>query len=45
MFRMIRVPAVLDKFFGPLRPHFHWNHWMYFRLLVLRWPVCGADGL
>ena len=35
MFRIIRVPAVLDKFFGPLRPHFHWNHWMYFRLLVL----------
>jgi SRSO17 transposase len=35
MFRIIRVPAVLDKFFGSLRPHFHWNHWMYFRLLVL----------
>jgi SRSO17 transposase len=35
MFRIIRVPAVLDKFFGPLRPHFHWNHWMYFRLLVV----------
>jgi hypothetical protein len=35
MFRIIRVPAVLDKFFAPLRPHFHWNHWRYFRLLVL----------
>ena len=35
MFRIIRVPAVLDKFFGPLRPHFHWNHWMYCRVLVL----------
>jgi DDE superfamily endonuclease len=35
MFRIIRVPAVLDKLFGPLRPHFHWNHWMSFRLLVL----------
>ena len=35
MFRLIRVPAVLDKFFGPLRPHVHWNHWRYCRLLVL----------
>jgi hypothetical protein len=35
MFRIIRVPAVLDKFFGPLRPHVHWNHWLSFRLLVL----------
>jgi DDE superfamily endonuclease len=35
MFRIIRVPAVLDKFFGPLRCHFHWNHWTYFCLLVL----------
>jgi hypothetical protein len=35
MFRIIRVPAVLDKFFAPLRPQFHWNHWRYFRLLVL----------
>src|SRR5215216_7983940 len=35
MFRIIRVPAILDKFFDPLRSHFHWNHWMYFRLLVV----------
>jgi SRSO17 transposase len=35
MFRIIRVPVVLDKFFAPLRRHFHWNHWKYFRLLVL----------
>jgi SRSO17 transposase len=35
MFRIIRVPAALDKFFAPLRPHFHWHHWTYFRLLVL----------
>jgi hypothetical protein len=34
MFRIIRVPAILDKFFDPLRSHFHWNHGMYFRLLV-----------
>jgi hypothetical protein len=35
MFRIIRVPAALDKFFGPRRCHFHWNHWTHFRLLVL----------
>jgi SRSO17 transposase len=35
MFRIIRVPAILDKFFDPLRSHFHWNHGMYFRLLVV----------
>jgi SRSO17 transposase len=35
MFRIIRVPAVLDKFFCPLHSHFHWNHWLYFRLLVV----------
>jgi hypothetical protein len=35
MFRIRRVPAVLDKFFCPLRSHFHWHHWMYFRRLVV----------
>jgi hypothetical protein len=35
MFRIIRVPAILDKFFDPLRSHFHWNQWMYVRLLVV----------
>ena len=35
MFRIIRVPAALDQFFCPLRSHFHWHHWTYFRLLVL----------
>jgi hypothetical protein len=35
MFRIIRVPAVLDKFFSPLPSHFHWHHWLYFRLLVV----------
>jgi hypothetical protein len=35
MVRIRRVPAVLDKFFGTLRPHFHWNHGRYFRLLVV----------
>ena len=33
MFRIIRVPSALDKFFQPLERHFHWNHFMYFRLL------------
>src|SRR5262245_53983045 len=35
MFRIIRVPPVLDKFFRPLRGHFHWDHFTYFRLLVV----------
>jgi SRSO17 transposase len=35
MFRIIRVPPTLDKFFRPLHGHFHWDHFTYFRLLVL----------
>jgi hypothetical protein len=35
MFRIIRVPAALDNFFQPVERHFHWNHFMYFRLLVM----------
>ena len=35
MFRIIRVPPSLDKFFRPLQGHFHWDHFTYFRLLVL----------
>jgi hypothetical protein len=35
MFRIIRVPRTLDKFFRPLHRHFHWDHFEYFRLLVL----------
>jgi SRSO17 transposase len=35
MFRIIRVPAALDNFFHPLEQCFHWNHFIYFRLLVV----------
>ena len=35
MFRIIRVPPSLDKFFRPLNRHFHWDHFTYFRLLVV----------
>ena len=35
MFRLIRVPRTLDKFFRPLHGYFHWGHFEYFRLLVL----------
>jgi SRSO17 transposase len=35
MFRIIRVPPTLDHFFHTLQPHFHWDHFAYFRLLVL----------
>jgi hypothetical protein len=35
MFRLIRVPAGLDNFFQSLERCFHWNHFSYFRLLVV----------
>jgi DDE superfamily endonuclease len=35
MFRIIRVPRSLDQFFRPLHHHFHWDHFEYFRVLVL----------
>jgi SRSO17 transposase len=35
MCRIIRVPPTLDYFFHTLQPHFQWNHFAYFRLLVL----------
>ena len=35
MFRIIRVPRALDKFFPPLERHVHWNHFSDFRLLVV----------
>src|SRR5215211_792498 len=35
MFRIIRVPRTLDHFFHTLQPHFQWDHFAYFRLLVL----------
>jgi SRSO17 transposase len=35
MFRLLRVPPSLDKFFQPLHGHFHWDHFTYFRLLVV----------
>ena len=35
MFRIIRVPRSLDKFFRPLQRRFHGDHFEYFRLLVL----------
>jgi hypothetical protein len=39
MFRIIRVPPALDQFFQPLKGHFHWDHFAYFRLLVLAMAV------
>lgn len=35
MFRIIRVPPALDKVFQSLSGHVHWDHFTYFRLLVL----------
>jgi hypothetical protein len=39
MFRIIRVPAALDKFVRPLNGPFHGDHVTYFRLLVLAMAV------
>jgi hypothetical protein len=39
MFRIIGVPAALDKFFRPLKGQFYWDHCTYFRLLVLALAV------
>jgi hypothetical protein len=39
MFRIIRVPSALDNFFRPLHPHFRWDYWTYFRLLILSMGV------
>jgi DDE superfamily endonuclease len=39
MFRIIRVPRSLDKFFRPLHRHFRWDHVESFRLLVLAMAV------
>jgi hypothetical protein len=35
MFRIIRVPPSLDKFCRSLQGYFHWDHFSYFRLLVV----------
>ena len=35
MFKIVRVPAILNSFFGSLTTEFHWDHSKYFRLLVL----------
>ena len=35
MFRIKRVPENLTSFFASLKEHFHWDHFEYFRNLVL----------
>jgi hypothetical protein len=42
LFRIIRVPAALDKFFRPLKGRFHWDHVTDFRLLMLALAVMGG---
>jgi hypothetical protein len=41
-FRIIRVPAALDPFFQSLERHFHRNHCMSFRLLVVTMVFMGG---
>lgn len=35
MFKIVRFPKKLESFFEPLRDSFLWNHFEYFRMLVL----------
>jgi len=35
MFRIVRFPRQLARFFAPLQGRFHWDHFGYFRHLVL----------
>ena len=35
MFRIVRFPRELTRFFAPLEGRFHWDHFEYFRQLVL----------
>jgi len=35
MFKIVRFPKKLDPFFDSLRSEFHWEHFEYFRMLVL----------
>ncbi len=35
MFKIVRFPKKLEAFFEPLRTKFLWNHFEYFRMLVL----------
>jgi hypothetical protein len=35
MFKIVRFPKKLESFFAPLHHQFHWDHFQYFRTLVL----------
>jgi len=35
MFKIVRFPSKLQPFFRFLTKEFHWNHFLYFQLLVL----------
>jgi hypothetical protein len=40
--RIIRVPSGLDTLLQTLKPHFHWDHWRYFPLLVRAMACMGG---
>ena len=35
MFKIVRIPPNLEKFFNSVQSMFHWDHFEYFRMLVL----------
>ena len=40
MFKVVRMPSILQSFFSSLTSEFHWEHADYFRQLVLAISVC-----
>ena len=39
MFKIVRFPKKLESFFDSLENQFHWDHFQYFRMLVLLMAV------
>ena len=35
MFKIVRFPKKLESFFNSMQNEFHWDHFQYFRMLVL----------
>jgi len=35
MFKIVRFPKKLESFFDSLKDQFHWDHFRYYRTLVL----------
>ena len=45
MFKIVRFPKKLESFFDSLKNQFHWNHFEYFRTLVLLITISWVGGI